>query len=665
MGRRMNRLDPGFLAGLMLAGLALAGGTQAVGQATPAPNILFIMADDLGWADIGVSETTLDHPNASHETPALQFLAQNGVSFTNAYANPSCTPTRTALLSGAYAPRETNGVYQVGGLSGAGNNTLLLPPAQGTGNGTSSVLPDATVTYAEQLGAAGYTTGTVGKFHVTANSQDITSVHGFDENFGGSNSGGPGAYHAVNERFGNNIAASLDPFASNYTQAYVDQNIKPFSSGTDEAAIDALVGTPKHLTDASTDAALDYISRNADDPFFLRFSAHAVHNPVDEAQARDDLLDKYQQDPDADDFLPPYAALLEGLDQSVGRLVDYLQTTDDPRNPGQTLDQNTVVFFYSDNGGTAATSLPNNPLTGAKGQLSEGGIRVPLIAWSGNEDLVAGGRIDDSLVAPIDFFPPFTALGDTDLPENQAIDGVDLSGLLSGDVEELDRENIYWHLPGYGSQRSGQRPQTVTRSDDWKLFYNYEDQSYELYNLSEDIGETNNVAQDNLAVVHDLATDILYWLEDVDAPLAALRTGTLELEISGLAYADGEITAYHEETVTIAAGEEVPFVVAFLSTLAGDYNGDGFVGQADLDLVLLNFGAEVLPVGFNQGGLGVAFDGLVGQNELDAVLLNFGGSAAPNLTAIPEPGAAAGMVVLGVALGTPRRRRGRLDTANA
>ena len=89
------------------------------------------------------------------------------------------------------------------------------------------------------------------------------------------------------------------------------------------------------------------------------------------------------------------------------------------------------------------------------------------------------------------------------------------------------------------------------------------------------------------------------------------------------------------------------------------------MGQADLDLVLLNFGAEALPVGFNQGGLGVAFDGLVGQNELDAVLLNFGGSAAPNLTAIPEPGAAAGMVVLGVALGTPRRRRGRLDTANA
>ncbi|MBB6431693.1 sulfatase [Algisphaera agarilytica] len=545
------------------------------------PNIIFIMADDMGWADLSTGLTNYGDPSDFYETPALETLATQGMAFTNAYATPTCAATRAAILSGAYATRSTNNVYQVGSLNPASQtNSMLVGPSQGT-NGSNDKLSTATITHAETLQAAGYTTATVGKFHVAPNANQIISDHGFDENFGGQQAGAPGSYHANNGVFGPAIHSSLDPFASNYTQDYVDNNIKPYANGTDVAAIDALVGTAKHVTDASTDAAIDFMTRNADDPFYLQYSAFAVHTPIDTAQARADLLDKYNNlSPGTEDSNASYGALVEGLDQGVARLIDHLQTTADPRNPGQTLDQNTLVIFYSDNGGLEPqTNL--SVLSGQKGELDEGGIRVPMIAWSGNSDLVDGGTVSDAVVMPTDFYTTFASLGSATLPTSQAFDGEDLSGVFADSSVTPDRDNVYWHMPGY-SQSGRQRPQSVTRSGDWKLLYNYEDQSYELYNLATDLGETNNLAEDEAFahILADLGGDLLQWLDDTDAPLATLRSGLLEIMIDGQAYANGVITEYDQEIVTIAAGEEVPFVLntnvipepasaACLSLLAG------------------------------------------------------------------------------------------------
>lgn len=178
------------------------------------------MADDLGWADTSNALTTMGNPSDFYETPTLDRLAAEGMAFTHAYASPSCAPTRTAILSGAYAPRSTNNVYVVN-PQGASDTTLLVGVAQGT-NGNNSSLSGTTITHAETLQIAGYTTANVGKFHVANNESQIISAHGFDINLGGSTSGGPGNYFASGGAFGNSIGAGLDLYATDYTQQYVN-----------------------------------------------------------------------------------------------------------------------------------------------------------------------------------------------------------------------------------------------------------------------------------------------------------------------------------------------------------------------------------------------------------------------------------------------------------
>ena len=153
------------------------------------------------------------------------------------------------------------------------------------------------------------------------------------------------------------------------------------------------------------------------------------------------------------------------------------------------------------------------------------------------------------------------------------LDGEDLSGIFAHSSATLERDAIFWHLPGYLiSGDRDQHPQSVVRSGDWKLIYNYEDQSYELYDLATDIGETTNVAMANPTVVTKLGLTLINWLDDTDAPLATLRSGSMQINLTGLAYADGAITSYADQTITVSAGEEVPIVL------------DGFLNKADLDL---------------------------------------------------------------------------------
>ena len=591
----MMRWKRSFLLSAYLCGIVV--GIQPLCEiAIAEPNIVLIMADDLGWSDTSNTLTNLGNPSDFYETPMMERLAAEGMAFTNAYTNgPNCAPTRSALLTGQYAQRPTNNVYLVGDLNRGGNNTLLVGPSQGLPNGVDAI-PNNAFTYAEMLQDHGYQTAHFGKFHVTntgsVGAADIVNNHGFDENFGGTTTGTPGSYHASGGQFGGNIGPELDAFAGDYTQAYVDANIKPYANGTSFSVIDALVGTDKHVSDALADAAIDFMEREKSGAFLLQFNPYAVHGPIDSAQARDDLLNKYQnKTPGVEDTNPSFASLIEGLDQSVARLINYLETTPDPSNPGQTLDENTLVIFYSDNGG-AQNQSNNGPLEGEKGELDEGGIRVPMIAWSGDPNLVDGGTFNHTPVMSIDFYKTFATISGAGDPAGVTLDGEDLSGIFADSTANLNRDAIYWHLPGYllGSGRD-QRPQSIIRSGDWKLIYNYEDQSFELFDLANDIGETTNVAIANPNVVAQLGVSLIEWLEETDAPLATLRSGTLQLDHTGMGYANGTITSYTDQQITISAGQEVPLLL------------DGFLNKADLDM-----NGEVNALDWNSFRMGINGD---------------------------------------------------------
>lgn len=538
--------------------LLVVVGSHALAQ----PNIVLVMADDLGWCDTSNSLTTMGHPSDFYETPAIDRLAAEGMAFTNAYTNgTNCAPTRAAILSGQWAQRPTNNVYQVQSLNRGGDDAMLIGPPQGLPRNANAI-PTRTLTYAEHLrNNAGYATAHVGKFHVATSGRRITQQHGFHHNLGGGRAGAPSAYHSDSGEFGPNISSSLDVFAGHYNHDYVERHVKPHARNHRDEHIDPLVGTPVHVSDAMADAAIWFMQEQKSKPFLVQFHPFAVHTPIGKKHARKDLLAKYQsKEPGEQDSHASFAALIEGLDQSVARLIHYLQTTDDPRNPGQSLDKNTLVIFYSDNGGKLPQSN-NGPLRGQKGELREGGIRVPMVAWSGNPKLVDAGTVNDTPVYGIDFYTTFATLSGAGLPDGVTLDGADLSGILADADESLERDALYWHLPGYliGGGRD-QRPQSVIRSGKWKLLYNYEDQSFELYDLDADIGESNNLAAGEAQVVRELGTKLMQWLADTSAPLPSLRTGELEVDAAGPYYADGEIGQASGKMV-VQAGEQVPFVL--------------------------------------------------------------------------------------------------------
>lgn len=562
--RRLGLLAlPAILTFSTLSAPAQATAPGTGGHHGQRPNIVYIVADDLGWSSVSTPLTNDGNPSDFYQTPTLERIAREGVAFDNAYTSVNCAPTRAALLTGLHAPRPENNIYLVGNLNRGGDDTLLVGPPQGREDGATA-LPAEAVTIGERLRDVGYTTGYLGKFHVTRTGEDVTALHGFDENIGGTNAGDPGAYHASDGAFGPKIGPALDAFAGDYTQSYVDQHIKPYSHGVDPAAVDALVGTDKHVTDALADATVDFIDRNSEDPFLAFLSTYAVHTPVGPPQARADLLAKYQAaQPGDGPANPAYGALTEGLDQSVARVVDHLETTPDPNNPGHPLADNTVLVLTSDNGGVERFT-DNGPLRGQKGELREGGIRVPLIAWSANPELVDGGTVHHTPVHAADHHATIASLAGARTPTHQPLDGVDLSGLFADSEARLRRDALYWHLPGYlVAGGRDQRPQSVVRSGRWKLVYSYEDRSWELYDLREDTGEAYDLAAERPDVVQRLGRDLVRWLDDLDAPLATLREGRtpVEFTVSGTTYANGEATRHRGETVVVRPGEELPLVL--------------------------------------------------------------------------------------------------------
>lgn len=514
---RVNERTP-FLLTLLVCGW-LSAPLQAQ------PNVIHILADDLGWTDLSTDLTNKGNGSAFYQTPHIDRLASEGTAFTSAYALQTCVPTRVAVMTGQYATR--TGVYNVEGIEG-GENDLLV------GAANNRVIADSATTLGETLQTAGYTTAHFGKFHVITDPVDITAEHGFDYNFGGTRSGGPGDYFAAaNDTFGASVGPELDDYAAPYTQAYVDAHLKPYANGAD---VDLLVGTSKHLTDATADAAVDFIGErvSADDgPFYMNLAFNAVHTPI---QSRPDLEAKYNTvlsdnggaSPDPRHDNAAYAGLLEGMDQAIGRLIDTLY---DPNGDGDLSDsiaEDTVLVFYGDNGG-ASQATSNVPLRGAKGSQYEGGLRVPLIAWSPGR--VQAGAITDEPVHSIDFYPTFAELAGAATPDpaTHVLDGLSLADLITGQTSQLDRDGVFFHYPGY---QGGNAPTSTVVLDAGgvrrKLMYFYENRQYEFYDLDNDLGETNDLANGNLSPLeYKLAARatvaLREWLDETGADYPTVR----------------------------------------------------------------------------------------------------------------------------------------------
>lgn len=497
------------------------------------PNVIVIIADDMGWSQVSTGLTNLNNPSDFYETPILETLASEGIAFPYGYVNGSnCAPTRAAILSGQYASRPTNNIFAVDNLNRGGNSTLLIGPANGLPSGIDE-LPVAAITLAETMKSAGYTTVHLGKYHVGENeatnvSNNAATDQGFDVNYGGGTKGNPGNYFASNSgapyTFGSSIGPELDPYAAPYTAA----------ESLMLAGDNSLEGTAKHVTDAMADAAMDFIDSNINSPFFMHFSNFAIHGPFNPSDARPDLRAKYNAKAISNpstmghDRKPGQAALAEGMDQTIGRLIDYLKTTADPRNPGKMLSENTLVYFISDNGG-AVHSDDAGPLRGMKGEWYEGGIRSVSIVWSEAPWLVNKGTINTTPIIGFDLYPTFVEAAGGTLPGSYDIDGVSHWQMLTNGTA-LGRDALYWHYPGYliDSKRDA-RPVSIIRKGDYKLIHNYETASYELYHLINDISETTNLLTGSpdaatLVIANDMSTLLRSHLINISAPLPTYRS---------------------------------------------------------------------------------------------------------------------------------------------
>ncbi len=453
----------GFLKRLAAATAASALPALARAAAKPSrPNIVFFLIDDMGWRDVSFMGSTF------YRTPRVDKLASEGMVFRRAYANaPNCAPTRACLMSGQYSPR--HGVYTVNTSErGKAAHRKLIP----TKNRTH--LPAEVVTLAESLARAGYTCGHFGKWHL-GDGPTGPEGQGFAVNAGGNKAGHPRTYFSP----------------------YRNRDLSDGPKG-------------EYLTDRLTDEALKFLDAHHDKPFFLYVPHYAVHTPI---QAKKGITARYKdRQPDGGQDNPKYAAMIESVDQSVGRVLDKLDDLG--------IAEDTIVVFFSDNGGHGGVTS-NAPLRGAKGMLYEGGIREPLVVrWPGK---VQAGSTCDTAVIGIDFYPTFLEVAGAPKPKGQVLDGESLLGLLTRG-EALKREAIFWHFPCY-LQGSGPgriwrtTPAGAVQKGDYKLIEFFEDGRLELYNLAEDIGEKNDLAGKMPERVRELHELMKAWRRKVNAPV--------------------------------------------------------------------------------------------------------------------------------------------------
>lgn len=487
------------------------------------PNIILLFADDLGWNDISSPIATLGHGSKNHQTPNIDKLAKQSMVFTNAYTQQNSAPTRAALLTGQYANRTH--VYNVWGLDRyakgkeAGikqEEARIVPAAQ-----EKESLQPGTLNYARLLRDAGYNTYIFGKVHgFKINEEDDC---GFTHNFECSkkvkeDKKEASNYFAFKTKDGKWIFDNplYNQFAAPYTEDYIRKNLLPFANGNDPLT---LKGTKKHFTDAIGDVVINEIA-NADKnkPFSMWVAFHAIHSAI---VSRDDLYAKYRERTTLDNRHEnfKYAALTEQLDQTVGRILAAL---DDPNGDGDQSDSmrdNTVVIFLSDNGGVHGGNHSNAPLKWAKGTLYEGGIRVPMMVRYPN--LIKNSGVSAEPVHVIDFLPTFLDFAGVKYTHKKhKLDGESIVPLLAGKAKQLDRDAICWHFPGYMDER-GIPASVINKRVDGKRYkyrYCYEYDTHELYNLTDDMGETvnlleGNVTKSNLKIGNDLLKDLRKWID--------------------------------------------------------------------------------------------------------------------------------------------------------
>ncbi|MDO6739326.1 sulfatase [Wenyingzhuangia sp. 2_MG-2023] len=447
------------------------------------PNILFILADDLGYADLSVSGSTF------YETPNIDKIAEEGTVFTNGYANSRvCSPSRASIMTGKFTARHNITVH-IGSPSGEAwrkrNRFSKMLPAAYTHQ-----LPTDYVTMPEALKAAGYKTFFAGKWHL-GDKGSWPEDHGFDINKGGFTKGGPqGGYFSPYKnpkledgKDGENLSHRL----AKETVKFIEEN-DPNKTGT---------------------------------PFLAYLSFYAVHAPIQTSKEKwtkyrnkaiaqgiaekGYSMDKYMPIRQVQDN-PIYAGLIEQMDDAVGEVLSALDALG--------LDKNTVVVFTSDNGGVAAGdnfSTSNKPLRAGKGYQFEGGIREPYIIKIPGVSK-KGSKIDVP-VSGADFYPTFLELaGAKQLPEEHN-DGVSLLPLFKG--KSIKERPLIWHFPHYGNQ--GGEPSSIIRKGDWKLIHYYEDGRKELYNLTKDISETRDLVAKYPEKVRELNKELFEYLTEVEA----------------------------------------------------------------------------------------------------------------------------------------------------
>ncbi len=439
------------------------------------PNIVFILADDLGWADLPM------YGNTFNEAPNLHKLASEGMKFTDAYAaNPVCSPTRASIQTGLYPARIGINDWIPGHWRPFEKVTSAINTVQ--------ELPLDYETIGEALQQAGYKTGYFGKWHVGPWERKSLENYGYDESVVWNGGG-----------------------FFNYQELMFPKT--NFPEGT-------------VLAEALTNLSLDFIEKNKDKPFFLFLSHFDVHVQLD---AQKELVQKFLDKPKAENYPSNavYAAMVENIDNSVGRVNDKLKALN--------LDENTIIVFFSDNGGLVTrydkislldehiasvyendtlqyVASSNKPLRGEKGTVFEGGIREPMIVkWPG---VTKANSENSTMVSSIDFFPTFLGAANAKLKSGQIMDGKDILPQIKNSATTTER-TLFWHYPVYHHDV----PASAVRKGNYKLIEYLDDITVELYNLKNDIGETNDLSKQQPEKTAELLKLLQDWRKDLNAEM--------------------------------------------------------------------------------------------------------------------------------------------------
>jgi arylsulfatase A-like enzyme len=451
----------------------------AEGSTNKLPNIIFMLVDDLGWADTGCYGSTF------HETPHVDGFAKSAMRFTQAYAaSPVCSPTRASILTGKYPAR-------IGFTRATPTHSLPLEE----------------LTLAEALKEEGYRTAHAGKWHLQIYRQKgrthFPEAHGFDVNIAGHCAGAPGSFFFpyTNPRFKNNSVPDME-------------------DGKDG----------DYLTDALTTKAIKFMKESKDmgKPFFLNMWFYSVHTPV---QAKKEKIEKFEKKLekmgleasgeayfDQDTYHrgrqdnPTYAAMVESLDENVGRILNFLKEQD--------MEDETIVVFTSDNGGLSSHRESKGgvtsslPLRGGKAWVYEGGIREPLIIrWPGK---TKAGSVNNTPVISTDFYPTLLDMIGAEPRAEQHLDGISITPILKNEQASLARETFYFHFPhNHAINRMG--ASGAIRHGKYKLVEKFSDMSVELFNLENDLGEKKDLSKENPELTVSLTAMLHEWRESVHA----------------------------------------------------------------------------------------------------------------------------------------------------